>query len=191
MLNLIPQSISTNGVTPPIRRLDVFLIFIFILSTPFVVSAQKAFDVTSGIGFYELTHVGVAWSYSKKSAIGLYAGTNFNYQGADRKSLGLSFVHIYTKPIIWKIQPGFSLKAQYWDQDDDNYYFNSISFLFQGVLSYSVNNNLRLVTEGGGVLNFALDTERKQNVIVGYPTRWNGNVTFSIRYRVNKKTKLS
>lgn len=174
-----------------IRKYRVVLFWILVPGIFSTASAQKTFDVTTGIGYYELIHLGVDWNYSAKSSIGLYAGTNFNINGIQRNSIGLSFRHIYAKPLIWKIQPGFSLKAQYWDQDDDNYYFNSISFLFQCALSYSLNNNLRVAVEGGGVLNSALETERKQNVIVGYPTRWNGNVTFSIRYRINKKTKPS
>jgi hypothetical protein len=176
---------------PAVRKSTIFLSCFFLTGIIFSASAQKKFDVATGIGFYELVHVGVAWNYSAKSSVGLYMGTNFNAQGIHRKDIGLSFTHIYIKPLVWKIQPGFSLKAQYWDQDDVNYYFTNLSFLFQGVLSYSVNSSLRLVMEGGGVLNAALETERKQNTTVGYPARWNGNVAFSIRYRINKKTKPS
>jgi len=183
VLNLINHRFSV------VRKSIIFLSCFFLTGISFSVSAQQKFDFATGIGYYELVHVGVAWNYSAKSSLGLYAGTNFHAQGIKRKSVGLSFTHIYVKPLVWKIRPGFSLKTQYWDQDDDNYYFTNISFLFQGVLSYPVNNNLRLIAEGGGVLNGALATERKQNITVGYPTRWNGNVAFSIRYQINKKTK--
>jgi hypothetical protein len=101
-----------------------------------------------------------------------------------------SCVYTYlSEALDLEILPGVSLKTQYWNQDDDNYYYNNISFLFQAVLSYPVNNQLRLGIEGGGVLNYALETERKQNTTVGYPARWNGNGAFFIRYRINKKTK--
>ncbi len=152
----------------------------------FPASAQKSFDASTGLGYYELLHIGVDWNYSAKSSVGIYAGTNFNYQAAQCKSIGLAYTHIYLKPLIWKILPGFSLKTQYWNQDDDNYYYNNISFLFQAVLSYPVNHRLRLGIEGGGVLNYALETERKQNITVGYPARWNGNGAFFFRYRLNK-----
>jgi hypothetical protein len=166
----------------------VILFCILMSGISFTAPAQKNFEASTGIGYYELLHIGVDWNYSAKSSIGLYAGTNFNAQGTQRKSIGLAYRHIYLKPLIWKIQPGFSFKTQYWNQDDENYYFNNVSFLFQAVLSYPVNNWLRLGIEGGGVLNYALETERKQNTTAGYPARWNGNGAFFIRYRLNRKS---
>lgn len=189
LLMLITMITVRNPCNSTIRKRVICLLWVCIPGLFFSASAQKGFDVVTGIGYYELVHVGVTWNYSAKSSLGLYMGTNFHAQGILRKAIGLSFTHIYLKPLLWKIQPGFSLKTQYWDQDDDNYYFTNISFLFQAVLSYPVNKNMRLVLEGGGVLNGAMDTERKQNITVGYPSRLNGNVAFSIRYRINKKAK--
>lgn len=171
---------------PVIGKSGFILFCILIPGIFFRASAQKSFDVTAGIGYYELTHVGIAWNYSQKSALGLYGGTNFNREGIELTSIGLSYSHVYRKPLFWKLQPGFSLKAQYWDQDDDNYYFNNASFLFQGSMTYPFTDRLRVGLEGGGVLNFALETERKQNNTAGFPTRWNGNVCFSVRYRLIK-----
>lgn len=148
--------------------------------------AQHSVDFTGGIGYYELTHVGINWNYSPKSSIGLYVGTNFHLKDEQLRCIGLSYTHIYLKPLFWKIRPGFSIKPQYWTQDDENYNFSNVAFLFQGVLSYPVNEKLELSLEGGGVLNIILGTERKQNTTVGYPVRWNGNVSFSIHYKLTK-----
>lgn len=151
--------------------------------------AQDRFYLNAGIGYYELTHVGINWNYSSKSSVGLYMGTNFNLKEEKLRCIGLSYAHIYLKPLFWKIRPGFSIKPQYWTQDDENYTFSNMAFLFQGVLSYPVHNRLSVNLEGGGVFNSALETDRKQNTTVGSPVRWNGNVSFSIHYKLTKSSK--
>jgi hypothetical protein len=152
------------------------------------VFAQKGFDLDAGIGFYELTHVGMNWNYSAKSSVGLYMGTNFNLKEEQLRCIGLSYSHIYLKSLFWKIRPGFSIKPQYWTQDDENYTFSNMAFLFQGVLSYPVHDRLSLKLEGGGVFNSVLETDRKQNTTVGSPVRWNGNVSFSIHYKLTRSS---
>lgn len=151
--------------------------------------AQSKFDLSAGVGYYELTHVGINWNYSSKSSAGIYVGTNFHLKEEQLRCIGLSYTHIYLKPLFWKIRPGFSIKPQYWKQDDENYNFSNMTFLFQGVLSYPVHDRLSLNLEGGGVFNSVLETERKQNTTVGSPVRWNGNVSFSIRYKLTKSSK--
>lgn len=151
--------------------------------------AQSKFDLSAGIGYYELTHVGINWDYSSTSSAGIYVGTNFHLKEEQLRCIGLSYTHLFLKPLFWKIRPGFSIKPQYWKQDDQNYNFSNMTFLFQGVLSYPFHDRLSLNLEGGGVLNYVLETERKQNTTVGSPVRWNGNVSFSLRYKLNKSSK--
>jgi hypothetical protein len=190
VITLIRHDITGKMSKTVTGKYWIVLFCILVSGFFFTASAQKSFDVTAGIGYYELTHAGILWNYSAKSSVGLYGGFNvLNRSEKKLNSIGLSFTHIYLKPLFWKIQPGFSFKTQYWNQEDDNYFIDNVSFLFQGVLSYPVNNRLRLGIEGGGVLNFAMETERKQNTTVGYPTRWNGNGTFFISYRLNKKSQ--
>ncbi len=151
--------------------------------------AQSTFDLSAGIGYYELTNVGINWNYSSTSSVGLYMGTNFHLKEEQLRCIGLSYSHIYRKPLFWKIRPGFSIKSQYWTQHDKNYNFSNMAFLFQGVLSYPIHERLSLNLESGGVLNFVLETERKQNTTAGSPVRWNGNVSFSIRYKLTRSSK--
>lgn len=146
--------------------------------------AQSNFVLSVGYGYYELIHAGVAWKYSEKSSIGAFYGTNVNYDENKRRSFGLFYNHIYVKPIIWKIKPGFSFKAQYWTQDDVNYFFSNAAFIGSIALNYDLSSRINLLFEGGGVLNYVIETDRKQNTVAGAPVRWNGNYCISIRYNL-------
>jgi hypothetical protein len=148
--------------------------------------AQSYFVLSAGYGYYELLNAGVAWKYSEKSSIGAFYGTNLNNGENKRRSLGLFYNHIYVKPIVWKIKPGFSFKGQYWTQDDVNYYFSNAAFIGNIALNYDLSSRINLLFEGGGVLNFVIETDRKQNTVAGAPVRWNGNYCISIRYNLVK-----
>lgn len=100
------------------------------------------------------------------------------------RCVGLDYTHIYPKPILWILRPGFSLQPQYWIQDDENYNFKNLCLISQAILRCPINEILSVDVKGGAVLNYAIETERKQNTTVGYPTRWNGNIAFTLTCRI-------
>jgi hypothetical protein len=162
------------------------IIFLALMIAVFDVRGQNILEVALGLGYYELTHAGVYWGYSEKSSVGIYAGTNFEYEGKRILSLGLSYSQVFPKPLLWKLKPGFSIKPQFWTQDDENYYFSNLALITQLGLHMRLNRFV-VGLEGGGVLNYTVKTDRKQNVTAGSPSRANGNFNFSIRYQIAGK----
>lgn len=148
--------------------------------------SQQSWDAECGLGYYELAHAGVHWNYSKKSSLEIYVGTNFNLNNMKMFSAGLGYHQVFIKPIFWKIRLGYSLKAQYWSQDDDEYFFSNFGVIGEAGL-YIQFGRILAGAEGGGILNYALQTERKQNLTVGSPSRANGNFDIVVRYRLSKK----
>lgn len=179
--------------TPAIRKKNIlkalsfrFALLAITLIYVLPASAQQSWEAECGIGYYELMHVGIFWNYSQKSALAIYAGSNFKLNNKKMMSAGLAYHQVFIKPLLWKIRPGFALKGQYWSQDDESYLFTNLAFIGQAGLYVQLNRFL-VGAEGGGVLNYALQTERKQNITAGSPSRANGNYNFSIRYRLSKQ----
>lgn len=150
--------------------------------------AQDRFSFSTGYGYYETINAGVNWHWSEKSSMGIYAGTNFGLNDRRIRSIGVDYSRIYPNELFWKLRPGFSLQGQYWSQDDENYWFGNVALLMHGVLQYPISQTLQVNLEGGGVLNYATDTDRKQNTTAGFPKRWNGNVAIGIIYQLNRKS---
>jgi hypothetical protein len=170
------------------KHLNVVLILILcsVFCDHMKCMGQKHFVFYAGYGYYELWNAGVALKYSEKSSIGAFYGTNFKNNDTKRKSLGLFYNRIYVKPIFWKIKPGFSFKAEYWTQDDLNYFFSNAAFIGSAALNYDLAPRLNLLFEGGGVFNYVIETDRKQNTVAGSPVRFNGNYCISLRYNLAK-----
>ena len=114
----------------------------------------------------------------------MYGGTNFRLMDEKIRCIGLDYTHVYPKPILWILQPGFSFEPQYWTQDDENYNFKNLCLISQAILRCRINEILSVNVKGGAVLNYAIETERKQNTTVGYPTRWNGNLALTLVCRI-------
>ena len=146
--------------------------------------AQDRFSFSAGYGYYETANAGANWHWSELSSMGIYAGTNFGRHDRKIRTIGVDYSRIYLKEIFWKLRPGFSIQAQYWSQDDENYWFSNIATLLHGVLQYPVSRSFQVNIEGGGVLNYAIETNRKQNTTAGFPNRWNGNFAVGIVYQI-------
>jgi hypothetical protein len=170
------------------KHINVVLILILfsVFCDEMKCEAQPHFVLTAGYGYYELLNAGAAWKYSEKSSIGAFYGTTLNYNDNKRRSFGLFYNHIYTKPVVWKIKPGFSFKALYWTQDDLDYFFSNAAFIGSIALNYDLSSRLNLLFEGGGVFNYVIETDRKQNTVAGSPVRVNGNYCISLRYNLVK-----
>ena len=168
-----------------IRRIFLFILLI-ILSGNFI-SAQSKFSITEGWGYYELTNIGARWNFSEISALWLYGGTNFGFNGKTSWSAGLTFDQTFRKSLFWKLKPGYSMGALYWTTDDDLYYFRTMSFPFMVLLAYPVSESFSIRADGGILFNAVLQSDRKQNVESGYPARVNGNFRLSLIYRFGSK----
>src|SRR6187551_1296162 len=137
---------------------------------------RSRFSVTGGWGYYELANVGVQWNYSTRSSISIYGGSNLGLNQNTTWSLGLSFDQVFFKPTDWKIKPGYSVSALYWTNENDLYYFKTISFPIMMLWAYPLSPSLTVRLEGGLVISSTLESDRKQNVEAGYPDRFNGNL---------------
>jgi opacity protein-like surface antigen len=164
-------------------QLSVVLVVFTVTSSAF---AQERFTLSGGYGYYEAINAGANWHYSKKSSVGIYIGTNFGLDDRKVRVIGLDYSHIYLKPLFWKLRPGFSFQPQYWTQDDYNYRFANITLLTHAVLQYPVSESLQINLEGGGALNYATESDRKQNTTAGFPRRWNGSFAVGIVYQLNQ-----
>ena len=148
---------------------------------------RSKFSVTGGWGYYELANVGVQWNFSKRSSISVYGGSNLGLNQNTTWSLGLSFDQVFFKPTDWKIKPGYSVNAVYWTNENDLYYFKTISFPIMMLLAYPLSPSLTVRLEGGVVLSSTLESDRKQNVEAGYPDRFNGNLRINMVYKLGAK----
>jgi opacity protein-like surface antigen len=164
-------------------QLAVLLVVFTVTNSAF---AQDRFTLSGGYGYYEAINAGANWHYSEKSSVGIYLGTNFGLDDKNVWVMGFDYSHIYLKPLFWKLRPGFSFQPQYWTQDDDNYRFANITLLMHAVLQYPVSETFQINLEGGGALNYATETERKQNTTAGFPRRWNGSFAVGIVYQLNQ-----
>ena len=165
----------------------IWLVFIFLLLTNINLSAQKGFSLAAGWGKYELFNIGGQWNISERSSLSVFAGSNLGLNNIKAWSGGLYFDQVFLKPIIWKLKPGYSLGAIYWQQDDELYTFQTLSFPFMALLAYPVFPFLTVRAEGGIILSSVLVAERKQNVQSGYPDRFNGNFRINVICKLGKK----
>ncbi len=150
-------------------------------------SAQDKFSVSAGWGYYDLTNVGLHWNSSAASSFSIYGGTNFAMGDTRYWSLGLSYAHVYQKPLIWNIRAGYSLGTIYWTSDDELYNFTNLAFPFMALIEYPLSKAFTARLEGGILFNAVLTSDRKQNVEAGYPERVNGNVKLSIIYKFGSR----
>jgi len=166
------------------------IVFIFILLTTSNLNAQNEYSISCGAGKYELINAGVQWKFAKTVSLAAFAGTNF---GADDKQLyagGLTFNQVFQKALLnWKIKPGYSIGAVYWTQDDDLYYFETLSFPLMVLAEYPILPSLRIRIEGGVVLSQNLVSDRKQNTTAGFPERFDENYQLSIVYKLSYNEK--
>jgi len=145
------------------------------------------FSATTGWGNYNLANVGAQWNYSEKSSLSAFYGSNFRLGDSFSWATGLSHEHVFQKSILrWKIKPGYSIGTIYWIQDDDLYYFETLSFPAMAMIAYPLNSKISLHIEGGGIYNAVLVSDRKQNVEAGYPLRFNGIYRISLIFNLNK-----
>jgi hypothetical protein len=163
----------------------ILLVFLFAGST--FLSAQSKFSATAGWGYYELVNIGAQWNISEISSLSLYGGTNLGRSDTKYWAAGLSFDQTFRKPVVWKLKPGYSLGALYWTSNDDLYNFKNMAFPFMALLAYPISSSISARVEGGVLFNAILQSDRKQNVEAGYPDRFNGNVRFTIIYKIGVK----
>jgi hypothetical protein len=148
---------------------------------------HKGFSLTAGWGIYELFNLGGQWNFAKRSSLSAFAGSNLGLNDKKQWSAGLYFDQVFLKSIIWKLKPGYSLGTIYWTQDDELYYFQTLSFPFMAMLAYPVSPLFTIRAEGGVILSSVLVADRKQNVQSGYPDRFNGNFRLNLIYKLGKK----
>lgn len=163
------------------------VVLISLLLTNINLHAQSGFSLTAGCGKYELLNIGGQWNISERSSLSIFGGSNLSLNNKTAWSVGLNFDQVFLKPIIWKLKPGYSLGTIYWTQDDELYFFKTLSFPFMVLLAYPVSPTLTIMAEGGMVLSTVLVTDRKQNVQSGYPDRFNGNFRLNVVYKLGKK----
>jgi hypothetical protein len=169
-----------------IRRRWYFLVTLLFLCSNFL-SAQNKFSFTAGWGYYELSNIGARWNFSEISSLWLYGGTNFGLNDKTLWSAGLTFDQTSTEPFFWNLKPGYSFGALYWSSDDELYYFRTLSFPVMILLAYPISESFVVRAEGGGLFNAVLQSDRKQNVEAGYPSRINGNFRLSLIYKLGVK----
>src|SRR6187551_104845 len=145
---------------------------------------RSKFSVTGGWGYYELANVGVQWNYSKRSSFSVYGGSNLGLNQNTTWSLGVSFDQVFFKPTDWKVKPGYSISGLMWTNDNDFYYFKTISFPIMILLAYPLSPSLTVRLEGGIVLSSTLESDRKQNIEAGYPDRANANLRINMVYKL-------
>jgi hypothetical protein len=167
--------------------LKTFIVLFLILAGSIPAYGQGKFSLSAGWGYYEATNIGAQWNISKISSLSLYGGTNFGVNYSKVWTAGLSFSQIFEKPIVWKLKPGYSVGLLYWTSDDELYYFKNLSFPLMIGLTYPLSEKLSVRAEGGAIFTSVMQSDRKQNVEAGYPDRHNGNVRFSIIYKLGIK----
>jgi len=150
--------------------------------------AEGKFSLTGGWGNYNMVNVGTQWNFSERSCLSVFAGSSLGWNGNTGWATGLSFEQVFLKSIIhWKLKPGYSLGTMYWTQNDELYYFETLSFPAMAILAYPISPKISIHAEGGGILNAVQTSDRKQNVEAGYPSRINGAIRLSIIYKLGKK----
>jgi hypothetical protein len=152
-----------------------------------LIYGQGKFSLSAGWGFYEATNIGAQWNISEIASLSVYGGTNFGVNSRKVWTTGISFGQTFKKPIVWKLRPGYSLGLLYWTSDDELYYFKNLSFPLMIGLTYPFSEKLSLRAEGGAIFTSVIQSDRKQNVEAGYPDRHNGNVRFSLIYKLGVK----
>jgi hypothetical protein len=162
---------------------NIIVLFLF-LTGSIPSNGQGKFSLSAGWGYYEATNIGAQWNISKVSSLSLYGGTNFGVNYSKIWTAGLSFSQTFEKPIVWKLKPGYSVGLLYWTSDDELYYFKNLSFPLMIGLTYPVSEKLSVRAEGGAIFTSVMQSDRKQNVEAGYPDRHNGNVRFSVIYKL-------
>jgi len=167
-----------------------FILLICLLITANLPKTYGAgnFSLSAGWGNYNLVNVGIQWNYSEKSSLSAFYGTNFQWGDSKSQASGLSYKMVFRQSLIgWKIKPGFSIGTIYWTQDDELYYFKTLSFPAMAILAYPLSPKLSLHIEGGGIYNSVLVSDRKQNVEAGHPLRVNGIYRIGLIYKLGKK----
>jgi hypothetical protein len=163
------------------------LMFILLFLSNINLPAQSGFSLTAGIGKYELLNIGGQWNFAKRSSLSVFAGSNLGVNNKKAWAGGIYFDQVFIKPVNWKIKPGYSLGAIYWTQDDELYYFRTLSIPFMALLAYPVLPVLTVRAEGGIIFSSVLSSDRKQNVESGYPDRFNGNFRINLIYKLKGK----
>jgi hypothetical protein len=162
----------------------LFILIGYLLLTTSNIKAQNAFSFTSGIGRYDLANIGTQWNFSERSSFELNGGTNFGLNNKTLWSAGLSFNQVFLKPQNWKVKPGYTVGVMYWTQNDDLYLFQTLSMPINALLAYRISSTLQVRVEGGMIFSTVLTSDRKQNVISGYPDRINGNFGIKFIYKL-------
>lgn len=165
-------------------------LFLSLFLTTGNLNAQNEFSGSLGAGKYELVNVGMQWRFGKKSSISANVGTNF---GADDKQLyavGLTFTQVFQKSLLnWIVKPGYSIGTVYWTQDDELYYFETLSFPVMVLAEYPITTYITARIEGGVVFSQNLISDRKQNTTAGFPDRFDENYQLSIIYKFRHHEK--
>jgi len=152
--------------------------------TPDAPAAAKRFSVEAGWGYYEVAHVGASYHPSERSAIALFGGYGLGHSEQDL-TIGAAYSHAMFGPIgTLQLQPGWNLKAVYWQQSDDYYNWQNLSLVLGPYIATDLGNGLRVALDAGVALSFALETDRTQDFTFGHPQRWNGSVCLEISYRL-------
>jgi len=161
-----------------------WFVFIFILLISNSLRAQSGFSFTSGLGRYDLANIGTQWNFSERSSFEVNGGTNFGLNNKTLWSGGLSFNQVFLKPQNWKVKPGYSVGVMYWTQNDEYYLFQTLSMPLMALLAYRISSTLQVRVEGGIIFGTVLTSDRKQNVVSGYPDRINSNFGIKFIYKL-------
>jgi hypothetical protein len=145
-------------------------------------SWKERFSVELGWGYYEVTHAGLAYHFTDRAALDVFAGGGLAWD-AKTISAGLGFRHHVGGPIK-TIQAGWDVKALYWTQSDANYEWKNMSFVLGAYAVRELDRRLSLKLDAGVALTAALESDRKQNENFGSPQRWNASICLELVYRL-------
>jgi hypothetical protein len=171
------------------QKIVRYCLVLFSLTSSFTSAAQTGPGVFIGIDNYQLAHVGFQYQISRISSFELFLGTNFHINKNKEWSTGLSFNQLYIKPIVGKLNPGYSIGTVYWVHEDELYRFENISFPLKVLLSYPLSNQLTIRGEAGAIYTYVITSDRKQNEEAGFPNRANFNFGFKLIYKFRKDEK--
>ena len=144
--------------------------------------SARRFALQAGWGYYEVSHLGVAYHVDPRASVALFGGYGTG-GSADTVTVGASFSHALFGPVA-TLQPGWDLKAIYWTRSDPNYDWKVASFVLGAYLAKDLTDRVRLALDGGVALSVALESTRKQDFNFGHPQRWTGSVGVEASYRL-------
>jgi hypothetical protein len=142
---------------------------------------RAGWGLHAGFGYYEAVHAGVSYHVDPRAAFFALGGVD-RFGDGKGYSAGAGFAHALGSPVLGA-EWGWQLKAVYWTQSDPNYDWKNMSLVAGGYLVRELAPHVSAQLDGGVSLNWSLQSDRKQDIEFGHPTRWNGSLCLELVYR--------